>query len=103
MPYPEHWTCIWQISVPSGKRVKLIFEGFGIGPYDSLQIRDGKLSQSAELHHYRGEDVYSSGSYMRVEFNSKSRSWSIGRKGFKARFEAIGPRKYSLILLEVIK
>jgi len=113
VPYPEDATCIWIISVPARKRVKLKFEDFDFGTVfssckqltseiDYVQIRDGQGSESKELAIYCGHniftpsDVYSTGGYMWVKFYSNSQnnmSWQ-GGKGFKAHFEAVELRKY---------
>lgn len=90
VPYPENISCIWVISVPADKRVKLTFEGFDFAWDDALIMRDGQLSNSTEITHYYGESVYfSSGNYMRITFNSTSRFWAFDPAGLKARFEAL--------------
>lgn len=94
VPYPENISCIWVISVPAGKRVKLTFEDFHLESGDYMIMRDGQLPNSTELRHYYGEDVYySSRSYMWIKFYSTSRFWASGPRGLKAHFEALDPRK----------
>ena len=110
IPYPDGTTCIWTISVPLGRRVKLTFEhfelaksslsaGYGYCKYDKLtmdrdyvEIRDGAWSDSRELGSFCGNkldfEFYSTGRHMWVKFHSTS----DGRKeykGFKAHFEAV--------------
>ena len=102
-PYPAYAKCIWSISVPAGKIVKLKFEDFDLvgASYGCIaskresnyvQILDGPSSASKELAMYCGDDrsipsdVYSTGKYMWVE------SWSRAvLRGFKAHFEAVDP------------
>ncbi|XP_078367735.1 bone morphogenetic protein 1-like [Oculina patagonica] len=95
VPYPENISCIWVISVPAGKRVKLTFEDlnlFSTFTEDYIIMRDGQLQNSTELLRYYGEDVYySSRSYMWIKFYSASRLWASEQRGFKARFEALDP------------
>lgn len=83
-PYPSYTKCIWVISVPAGKIVKLKFEDFDLDavPYGCIaskreknyvQILDGQISASKELAIHCGyvstpSDVYSTGRYMWVEF-----------------------------------
>ena len=109
VPYPDGARCIWTISVPPGKRVKLVFEGFRLEDddckhsaeeADHVQIRDGQDSKSKELalicDHYpvgNPPDVYSTGSHLWVKFYSILDGWSRW-SGFKARFEAVDPREY---------
>ena len=98
--YATNWTCIWLISVPAGKRVKLTFEYFSLKSDDAFQIRDGKSPRSPELRRFDVNyryDVYSTGSYMWVKFHSGFGSWFYKPRGFKARFEALDPREYLFI------
>ena len=110
-PYPSDSKCIWVISVPSGKIVKLTFQDYDLGTRfthcrdvseeeDFVEIRDGKDSSSKELVFYCGYhtlenlvDLYSTGNHMRVTFSSTS--FALGtKKGFKARYEVSEPCKY---------
>ena len=112
VPYSDDARCIWTISVPAGKRVKLTFEGFDLNSYtgvtcdyntekrDYVQIRDGQVSESKELALYCGyhtllyaKDVYSTGRYMWVKYHSSSADRGES-KGFKVRFDAVDLRKY---------
>lgn len=107
-PYPSDSKCIWVISVPSGKIVKLTFQDYYLGTRfthcrdvseeeDFVEIRDGKDSSSKELVFYCGYhtlenlvDLYSTGNHMRVTFSSTS--FALGtKKGFKARYEVSEP------------
>ena len=111
VPYPNDATCIWMISVPAGKRVKLKFEDFELetvfssckqltNEKDYVQIRDGQDPESNELALHCGydvfspSDVYSTGRYMWVKFYSNSVNHWPRPKGFKAHFEAVDLRKY---------
>ena len=115
VPYPDDATCIWIITVPARKRVKLKFEDFDFGTVyssckelaneiDFVQVRDGQDSKSKELGLFCGylydiftpSDVYSTERYMWVKFYSNSQNsthWQRG-KGFKAHFEAVELCKY---------
>ena len=107
VPYPEDATCIWIISVPARKKVKLKFEklDFETGSFsckqlpnkeDYVQIRDGQDQESKELALHCGyyesssySDVYSTGRYMWVKFHSDANNIGEQAKGFKAQFEAV--------------
>ena len=109
VPYPNVATCIWIITVPARKRVKLKFENFDFGTVysscedllneiDFVQIRDGQDSKSKELGLYCGyvftpPDVFSTGRYMWVKFYSNAHN-STYWQGFKAHFEAVELCKY---------
>ncbi|CAH3166410.1 unnamed protein product [Pocillopora meandrina] len=95
-PYPRKVTCIWVISVPANKRVKLTFDKFNLDREDNVRILDGQKSGSEEVAVYYGYNlfsresaVYSTGGYMRIKFQSSQDSWN--HTGFKARFEAVEP------------
>lgn len=110
-PYRGGSSCVWIISVPAGKVVKLTFEDFHIdtvspncttssNPKDYVQIRDGEGIESKRLVVACGYGgvippvVYSTGRYMWVRFSSISLgSWQLS-KGFKAHFKATVPGKY---------
>ena len=113
VPYPDYNRCIWIISVPAGKRVKLKFEDFDLERVSRdcepsmrakkyVKILDGQLSESKYLALYCGDhvpsssDVYSTGKYMRLEFSPAMVNSYPRFKGFKAHFEAVDPdlRKY---------
>lgn len=111
VPYPGDARCLWIISVPSGKRVKLRFEDFDFktvsssckqrtSEKDYVQIGSGQVPGSNALALYCGYgvasplNVYSTGSYMWVKFYSISSNRSQSSKGFKAHFEAVDLRKY---------
>ena len=92
VPYPDDASCIWIISVPARKRVKLKFENFDFvtvfstckqltNEEDYVQIRDGQDQESKELALHCGysgiysssySDVFSTGRYMWVKFHSNS-------------------------------
>ena len=109
--YPDDATCIWIITVPAGKRVKLEFEDFDFGPVSSsckkrtnekdyVQIGSGLVPGKNSLALYCGYaavsalNVYSTGRYMWVKFSSISSNRSFSSKGFKAHFEALDVSKY---------
>ena len=103
-PYPKNVICIWVISVPANKRVKLTFDKFDLDPgEDNVRILDGRESSSEEVAVYHGYNLFSSESavystegYMWIKFQSTLDSWY--HTGFKAHFEAVEPRKYIMIL-----
>ena len=102
-PYSKNVICIWVISVPANKRVKLTFDKFNVDREDNVRILDGQKAGSEEVAVYYGYNlfsresaVYSTGGYMRIKFQSSQDSWN--HTGFKARFEAVEPRKYIMIL-----
>ena len=110
VPYPKGATCVWEITVPKGKVVKLTFENFALASRSSdchhdgkdfVEIRDSLSSTGKELGRYNCDlntpdplpDVYSTGRHMLVKFHSSVDS-SVRRKedkGFKAKFEAVDP------------
>ena len=101
LPYPDDATCIWKISVPTGKIVRLTFELLNLetDAKDYVQIRDGQQPQSLSLaiidrfHKFSSSSgVFSTGSHMWVKFHSTSGQW-VKTRGFKAHFEALDPRK----------
>ncbi|XP_078370540.1 bone morphogenetic protein 1-like isoform X2 [Oculina patagonica] len=105
--YPDDVRCVWTISVPAGKVIKLRFENFYLDSEDCkrstkdkdhVQIRDGQVLESKELALYCGyyefmgpSDVYSTGSHMTVIFQSIS-DGKQSSKGFNASFEAVDPQ-----------
>nr|XP_058973191.1 cubilin-like [Pocillopora verrucosa] len=98
-PYSKNVICIWVISVPANKRVKLTFDKFDLAPgEDNVRILDGRESSSEEVAVYHGYNlfssesaVYSTGGYMWIKFQSTLDSWY--HTGFKAHFEAVEPPK----------
>ena len=108
VPYPDDAICIWIITVPPGKRVKLRFESFelhlglndchtGKDDNDFVEIRDGQTSANFEIGRYcdyntrytAPADLFSSGRYMWVRFRSGRVHKRRDIKGFKAHFEAV--------------
>ena len=92
--YPDNEKCRWGITVPSGYRVKLVFNEFDTeGRYDLLKIYDGPSNSSGELAtvsgRYSSGLVYlSSGSSLWFEFSSDG---SSTRRGFHANYTAARP------------
>lgn len=91
---PSSPTCIWIITVPDGKVVKLSFDW----PYsrhsrtDYVEIRDGRYSTSAlkierNYLYYFGPYLRSSGRYMRIEYTSLRRA-NLVKPTFDAHFKA---------------
>ena len=111
VPYPNGTTCIWTITVPAGKVVKLTFESFALSlsssdcshnwrrdENDYVEIRDSLSSNGGELGYYCDFNtqsvppvVYSTGRYMWVKFFSSSDGFAQYKddKGFKAHFAAV--------------
>ena len=99
--------CIWTITVPVGKIVKLTFEDFSITMEESssdcnfVEIRDSLLPNGPVLARsscdtetaYLPVAVYSTGRYMWVKFHSYYSFYSRREedRGFKAHFEAFDP------------
>ncbi len=112
--YPGNAKCVWTITVPVGKRVKLKLEDLdlktsdesckqqNINVIDSVQIGDGLNPREKGLAIFCDEEslsypeVYSSGRSMWVKFysNLQKTFYIVKFKGFKARFEAVDQRKY---------
>ena len=95
--YPPSMSCVWVITVPNGKRVKLTFDDFSTesnypcgGNGDFVEVRDGRYSYSRKTGTYCGKStpsvVRSSDRYMWVKFNSDSDSATY--RGFKAHYKA---------------
>ena len=122
VPYPGDTNCFWTITVPPGKRVKLVFEdfeleknsvyaGYSYCKYDQteidrdyVEIRDGPWSSSRELGIYCGNkldfEFYSTGHQMWIKFHSAPDD-SQKSKGFKAHFEAVEPSKlYGYVVVQ---
>ncbi|XP_078370562.1 dorsal-ventral patterning tolloid-like protein 1 isoform X1 [Oculina patagonica] len=109
IPYPYDARCIWIISVPAGKGVKLKFEDLDLerssyscdrqstNVIDFVKIGNGQDSESKQIAFYCGyesfysgfPEVHSTGRYMWIKFYSNSPQHWINEKGFKARFEAV--------------
>lgn len=99
--YPNHISCTWKITVPSGKRILLEFDDFWIDDQhgchgDYLEVRDGPGQSSPQLgSKYCGNkspgDIYSTGSSMQLQFMSDVSGTS---HGFKARYSAVSKRKF---------
>ena len=58
-PYPKNVICIWVISVPANKRVKLTFDKFNLDREDNVRILDGQKSGSEEVAVYYGYNLFS--------------------------------------------
>ena len=111
VPYHDYTTCVWEFSVPVGRRVKLRFTDFELGKsvvdtednfcrhifdMDYVEIHDDAWPTSRPLGSYCGKkmpfDVYSSRRYMWIKFRA-NRDGVRENKGFKAHFEAVDLRK----------
>ena len=89
--YPDNERCTWGITVPSGYRIKVVFNEFDTeSSYDSLKIFDGPSSLSVEIASISGQHsgpaYISSGSALWFEFSSDV---SNTGKGFHANYTAI--------------
>ena len=87
--YPPNMSCTWLISLPKSK-IKLSFSAFNLQPAgpscqhsDFVEVRDGEYSDSLVLGTFCGSnipsDMFSSGSYMLVQFRSDE---SVEKRGF---------------------
>ena len=93
--YPQDSSCVWLITVPESKIVRLSFESFDLEwssecTADYVEVRDGSSRYSRSKGRFCGstvpEDVFSTGRYMHVRFRSDSEySFYLG---FKATFTA---------------
>lgn len=96
---PTSITCIWVITVPNGKFVKLNVDYSFIqtncddyiemrdGQYDSSELKGERLCRS--FSSYEPKEIRSSGRYLRVEFVSHRTHVLEPDVGFKAHFEAV--------------
>ena len=123
VPYPKDVTCIWTISVPAGKGVKLKFEDIDLrnsfdscneqstNEIDYVKIGNGQDPQSNEFAIYCGyqsfysgyPEIQSTGRDIWIEFHSDSRQtvWK-SEKGFRAHFEAVDICKYHSLLFAAV-
>ena len=109
LKYPKFINCIWVITVPEGKHVKLSFEKFDVEwsvncNEDYVKVFDGQYSTSTVKKTLCGassipDDIYSSGRNMRVHFSSDSDNY--GNHGFKAQFEEVNPSKFTTFCLHI--
>lgn len=95
--YPKYIRRLWNITVPSGKQVKLHFISFHlhssvICKYDFVQIHDGRLPSSDVIvrmcGHQRSEKtLYSSGRHLQIYFETDAyKSYA----GFQVAYQAVG-------------
>ena len=98
--YPNNIDCVWKITVPSGRKIKLTFSRLDLQykslcTADYLELRDGSSSFSSRIGRYCGTSLpsaqYSSGRYMWVKFHSDR---SVTRRGFSVKFQAVTVCKY---------
>ena len=98
--YPNNMMCTWKITAPSGSRLRLTFNYFGLesgtcSTKDYLEVRDGSSSTSTRKGTYCGSyapSMTSSGRYHWIRFPSDS---SVTYKGFEARYTILTqPSKY---------
>ena len=115
--YPKDVRCIWTISVPAGKRVKLKFEDFYLkfpsGDYvdcnqhhtnviDSVLIGNGQDPDSNgfavfcayDFVHSIPREYYSVGRDMWIKFYANTQQRLGTYRGFKVRYEAVDICKY---------
>lgn len=96
--YPNYIRRLWNITVPSGKQVKLHFMSFYlhssvICKYDFVEIRDGHLPSSRRIvrmcGHQRSEKtLYSRGRHLRIYFETDAYDGSYS--GFQVSYKAVG-------------
>lgn len=96
-PYPSYIRRLWNITVPSGKQVKLHFISFylhfsPICKYDFVQIHDGRLPSSDIIVRMCGQQrsektLYSSGRHLQIYFETDA---SGSYPGFQASYKAVG-------------
>jgi C1A family cysteine protease len=84
--YPTDVDCDWTITVPSGQKVRLVFESFITEfNYDKVKVFDGDSNKSPSLGSFSGNsvptEVMSTGTQLHVRFNSDG---SVTKKGFNA-------------------
>lgn len=102
LKYPNFMSCIWVITVPEGKRMKLNFQYFDVEwsencDKDYVKVFDGlhptsilKKTLCGSSSNLR-EETYSSGRQMVVQFHSDGDN--NDNYGFKAHFEEFNPSK----------
>ena len=103
--YPYPMKCIWKITVPNGKSVKLSFESFNVGflycPKDDVFAHVIAKNTDGKSKRFCGETTptpyYSPGNTLEVVFNSGN--LNLHHTGFRARFEAVG--EYIMYILKV--
>ena len=114
--YPPDLTCIWVITVPEGKVVKLFFIKFdldwrgGDSCDDYVEVQDGQYASSKMLEKHCGYDyvlsapkaIVSSGRYMRVKFSSDGFNAVRRSEGLVATFKAVNKSSecYQQMLLD---
>jgi hypothetical protein len=101
--YPTYSYCIWVLTAPIGKLVKLTFSAFSIYaptasnsrrcPYAYVKVTEQDTQgQSQVVGSFCGsqspQTIYSSGGSLRVEFKNTFRT---SAKGFVAKYSAIQP------------
>jgi len=97
--YPNYIRRLWNITVPSGKQVKLHFISFHlhfspICKYDFVQIHDGLLPSSDIIvrmcgHQISEKTLYSSGQHLQIYFETDAYS-SNSYPGFQVSYKAVG-------------
>ena len=95
-------SCLWVITVPEGKRMKLSFQYFDVQwsancDKDYVKVYDGLNPTSTLMKTLCGaslklrEEIYSSGRHLIVQFRSDGDN--DDNYGFKAQFEEVNPSK----------
>ena len=84
--YPINKECDWTISVPTGQKVKIVFDKFITeASYDPVKVYDGENDSSTLIKEISGSsipaEIQSTGNQLHVTFNSDQ---SVTRGGFKA-------------------
>lgn len=97
LSYPNYIRRLWNITVPSGKQVKLHFISFHlhssvICEYDFVQIRDGHFPSSKVIvrmcgHQRTEKTLYSSGRHLQIYFETDAFG---SYPGFRVSYKAVG-------------
>ena len=99
--YSPDTDCVWQISVPTGYRIKIKFNTFRIrdvdnkkGCLDYVDLRDGNSPYSTFFGRFCGGNnpgtVISSSKSLRIIFHSSTSHAEKSAVGFNASYEAVG-------------
>lgn len=103
--YPHYIIRRWNITVPSGKQIKLSFSSFYLASasvicdWDFVQIQDGPLASSDVIVRMCGQlspgkTVFSSCRHLQIYFETDA---SLSNTGFQASFEAVS-KQFHLFL-----
>ncbi|KAL8573023.1 hypothetical protein ACOMHN_010453 [Nucella lapillus] len=100
--YAHSRVCVWRITVPTGRRVKLTFNDFGLEGisssrcfWDYVEVTNGIIARSPVMGRYCGnsttpDPVQSSSNTMTVKFRTDG---SISNRGFRATYTSLEEAK----------